>query len=126
MLKCLTPKDIKSPNGSLLLYGHENEIEIKASVQKLWAKQKKYFILTISIIFWSVRKFVLMPPEVYTPDMRKVEIQTDFWGLEISLKADDLWTFPQKYAWDLSTQKVSGKFPHFWSILWKFASKIQL
>ena len=43
MLKCLTPKDIKSPNGSLLLYGHENEIEIKASVQKLWAKQKKIF-----------------------------------------------------------------------------------
>ena len=76
--------------------------------------------------------------------MRKVEIlpQTDFCGLEISPKkrdsqplkddnfychkADCLWKFPQKYAGNLSTQKVSCKFPQFWFNMWKFASKIQL
>ena len=32
-------------------------------------------------------------------------------------KADNLWKFPQKHAWNLTSQKVSGKFPQFWFIL---------
>ena len=41
-------------------------------------------------------------------------------------KSDNLWKFPQNYAWNLSTQKVFGKFPQFWFILWKFDSKRKL
>ena len=59
--------------------------------------------------------------------MRKVEIlpQTDFWGSKypqnsvihdqlILTKAENLREFPQKYAWNSSTQKVSDKFQQFW------------